>query len=77
MHLAKLTELYYMKTEPQCKLWTLVNNMYQYWFINCNECTASEQMLIIGELDRGEREGEEKEQTLYFLINIFINLKLL
>ena len=50
--------------------------MYQYWFINCNKCTA----LIQGVNNKGNRGGSSVEVyggALFFLLNFSINLKLL
>lgn len=47
MHLAKPTELYNTKGEPQWKLWTLVNDS-QSWIINCDKYTTLIQYAKIG-----------------------------
>ena len=36
----KTRRMYNTRHGPYCKLWTSVNNMHQYWLINCNKCTT-------------------------------------
>ena len=40
MHLLKPIELCNTKSEPQCKLWVLVNNNISVLVISCNKCTT-------------------------------------
>ena len=49
--------------------------MYQYWFINCIKYSTPMQDVN----NRGNHGGAEKEymETLYFLFNFSVNLKLL
>ena len=47
--------------------------MYKYWLIHCNKSTTPMQVVNNGET---EVEGEEIYETLYFLPNFSVNLKL-
>ena len=49
--------------------------MYQYWYISCNNVPHKCKMLIIGETVC--REERIYEKSLYYPLNISVNLKLL
>lgn len=69
IHMSKPIEYTIPKVNPQCKAWSLCDNMCQYRFIDCNKCA-----MIVEDIDNG---GYAYEGTGYkgilFVISFHLN----
>ena len=80
MQLSKPIKLGDTKNESSCRLWALLDNVLilGYWVITCNKCATFVQDVNDEETMRGGREGKRiYGNSVYFLVNFSVNIKLL